>query len=386
MKAIIEHWYFWSITTVAGLAIRRQRPVIIGITGSVGKTSMRVAIAHLLATAGFTVTGGGSHNLNSSLGLALASLGFDQSPAGLWGWFTAWWQAQARAWSLILGLTHLPQYLVLEYGVDRFGDMADLLKIARPTVAVMSWIGQGQHLLYLESPARIAEEKGQLLAAVPADGLVIFNRHESAQIKKILTKLAAAPIRQLESTGLAAIDEALWQIGQYFGLSNQQIRQAIKSRPAIKGRLIELAGVNRSVIIDDSYNSAFDSVKLALDYLAARPGKRHWALLGDMLEIGAAERTAHRQIIDYASSRADRLITVGRRYRQAGSRESYQSAEAAASILKNELRSGDVILIKGSQSMRMELASLALAASPTEAKAKLPRMTPSWLAKPYREP
>lgn len=383
---MIERIYLASIITVASLAIRRQQPIIIGVTGSVGKTSLRVAIAHLLATAGNTVSGGGSHNLNSSLGMALAILGFDQSPAGFWSWLNAWCQAQVRGWSLILGLTHLPQYLVLEYGIDRFGDMADLLRIAKPTVAVMSWIGQGQHLLYLESPAKIAAEKGQLLAAVPADGLVIFNSHESKEIKKILTKLAKAPIRQLEATGLAAIDEALWQIGEYFGLTNQQIRQALKSRPAIKGRLIELAGVNRSVIIDDSYNSAFDSVKLALDYLANRPGKRHLALLGDMLELGPAELTLHRQIIDYASSRADRLITVGRRYRQAGSTESYQSAEAAAAILKHELKSGDVILIKGAQGMRMELASLALAASTTEAKAKLPRMTPHWLAKAYREP
>lgn len=383
---MIERIYLASIISVATLAVRRQQPIIIGVTGSVGKTSLRVAIAHLLATAGNTVSGGGSHNLNSSLGMALAILGFDQSPAGFWGWLNAWCQAQVRGWSLILGLTHLPQYLVLEYGIDRFGDMADLLRIAKPTVAVMSWIGQGQHLLYLESPAKIAAEKGQLLAAVPADGLVIFNSHESKEIKKILTKLAKAPIRQLEATGLAAIDEALWQIGEYFGLTNQQIRQALKSRPAIKGRLIELAGVNRSVIIDDSYNSAFDSVKLALDYLANRPGKRHLALLGDMLELGPAELTLHRQIIDYASSRADRLITVGRRYRQAGSTESYQSAEAAAAILKHELKSGDVILIKGAQGMRMELASLALAASTTEAKAKLPRMTPHWLAKAYREP
>ena len=161
------------------------------------------------------------------------------------------------------------------------------------------------------------------------------------------------------------------------------------------GRVRLLRGIKGSTIIDDTYNSSPSSALAALDILKqAGTGKRRIAVLGDMLELGKYSHEAHRPVGERAAKCADMLITVGFRARamaeaalDAGMKEKsirqYELNEAgrAGKELEAELREGDLVLVKGSQGIRMERTVLEIMAEPQRAAELLVRMEQDWLTR-----
>ena len=164
-----------------------------------------------------------------------------------------------------------------------------------------------------------------------------------------------------------------------------------------RGGMRIIPGANGSTIIDDTYNSSPAAALAALDTLKEikmPDGARRIALLGDMLELGKYAAEAHRNVGTRVATSADMLITVGFRSRAAAEAaldagasdlhvRQYEQHESrrAGEELRNELREGDVVLIKGSQSMRMERAVEALMAESERAANLLVRQEPEWLLK-----
>ncbi len=144
------------------------------------------------------------------------------------------------------------------------------------------------------------------------------------------------------------------------GLTLSEVAEALaESRPELRSRV--LRGPNGSTILDDSYNASPASMLAALDLLAELPGRRI-ALLGDMLELGAAEADGHRQVGERAATACDLLLVVGKRARPLAEAAEGGSAEVrclgsnaeAIDALKRELREGDHVLIKASRAMAFE--------------------------------
>jgi UDP-N-acetylmuramoyl-tripeptide--D-alanyl-D-alanine ligase len=382
MKEKILIWLERYLASLARSVLATYKPIIVGITGSVGKTTTRQAVYHVLKTNDLSVSQT-EGNLNSELGVALAVLGFDHSPA-IWEWPFAFIALNLNWLLLQLKLSRLPDYFVIEMGIDRLGDMDKLVKLAPPTIGVLTWIGEGHHLEFLKDPETIAGEKGKLLAALPKDGLAIIPAKEPQ--RKKLEQLATAPIVHINETGIAAAEAVAIAVAEQLGLTKEQATKALKTFKPPKGRLHQLKGINGSAVLDDTYNASFPAMKLALNTLKNMPAKRRIAVLGDVLEQGKDEMLIHEAIATLAKKEADLFIGVGKRMEKTKPDQWYASPESAAIALADQIKKDDLILVKGSQGMRMEKVSFALAADKNEAKQQLPRQNKRWQQIPFRNP
>lgn len=367
---------------LAKILLVEYRPVIIGITGSVGKTTTKEAIYHILEKNDFSVVRTEA-NLNTPMGIALAILGYNHSPA-IWEWPLAIIVATINWFLSYVSLRPLARYWVIEMGVDRLGDMRRLLEVVQPTIGILTWIGEGHHLETLVSPSNIAKEKGQLLVALPNDGLAVIPADDPEV--KILEELANGKIIRFTGQGQETLSKIVEIVGRYLGLNEHQIVTALKSFQRPKGRLVKLAGLGGSVLIDDSYNSSLPAAKLALEVLKQSDGKRKIAIIGDILEQGQAEAQVHQTVADLARQCADLFIGVGSRMKAVEPDQWYASPDEAATAIPALIREGDVILVKGSQAMRLEKISRVLAADPAEAAGKLPRQSSRWQQIPFANP
>lgn len=367
---------------LAQAVLRRHRPTIIGITGSVGKTSTKDAIAYVLEKAGLQVkkTEG---NLNADLGIALTVLGVDQSPA-IWEWPAALIRTHLNWLLLVTGITRFSPYFVVEMGIDRLGDMKRMLRTVHPTIGIVTWIGEGHHLEFLRDPQTIAEEKGQLLAAVPKHGLSILPAHDPQ--KATLRRLAQGEVVEIAELGHDAVPAIIRSVGKYLKCSSTVIEAGITSLPHSKGRLNTLTAINGATLIDDTYNSSLPAAKLALEYLGKQQAKRKIAVIADILEQGDKETEIHQAVAALAKKQADIFIGVGKRMKEVGPDQWYASPDEAAHAVAELVAEGDLILVKGSQGMRMEKVSLALLADKNEAEKYLPRQAVRWQQIPFGNP
>lgn len=367
---------------LARVILTLYKPVIIGITGSVGKTSTREAIYQVLRSCGLPVkqTEG---NLNTDLGIALTVLGYDHSPA-IWEWPVVFIMVHINWLLLLLHLTPLPRYLVVEMGVDRLGDMERMLRVIKPTIGIVTWIGEGHHLEFLKDPETIAKEKGKILSSLPQDGLAVLPARDPQL--SVLESMVIAPVVKIEEAGMAASLKTAEVVAKHLGMEETRIAEALKKVKRPKGRLNTLKGIHDSLIIDDTYNSSLPSVKLALDVLAETEAKRRITVLGDVLEQGEQEEQVHKIIATLAKQKAQVFIGVGKRFQKTEPDQWYASPNEAATALQSFVQEGDVILVKGSQGMRMEKVSLALIADKKEAAEYLPRQSKRWQQIPFANP
>lgn len=427
--------------TLAYLAkgiIKKYKPTIIGITGSVGKTSTRQAIFTVLKSKYRVRTA--EKNYNNEIGLPLTILGIPHYGHNILKWVFA----LASVWfRLVLLKSRYPEILILEYGVDRPGDMEYLLQIARPYIGVVTAMGEMPvHVEFFKDPEDLAKEKAKLVQALPASGHAILNHDDYAVYDmKDKTKANVLTFGFEENSSLKITnyelrftkDEKLGNIpagisfkiergghlvpfilpevfgepqayavaaasavGVVLGLNLVEISDAMRDYIPPPGRLRLIKGNKDTFILDDTYNAAPEAMRRALETLKSLPGKRKIAVLGDMLEIGKYTEQVHRAIGDQAAEFVDLLITVGPRAKFIADEAMTRGAEKSARTLLSEqilkfedvdeagkkldslLKPGDLILVKGSQSMRMEKAVLEIMASPTEADKLLVRQEEYW--------
>lgn len=347
----------------------KHTPRVIGVTGSVGKTTTKEMIWAVLKQRSETLKSPG--NLNNEIGLPLTLLQLD--------------------------FGH--QRVVLEMGgAYEPGEIALLARIARPQVGVVTNVGP-VHLERMGSIERIAQTKAELVQALPTDGVAILNRDDPlvypmaeqtpAQVFFYgLDHRSDLWADEIESEGLEGIrfqlhygDERLHlkipllgrhsihtalratAVGLVEELSWEEIVAGLHDVSAHL-RLVAVSGVSGSTIIDDTYNASPASTIAALNLLADLPGRRI-AVLGDMLELGDYEDEGHRKVARRAVDVANKLITVGRRGRiigeealvcgmAAGDVQIMGNNEQAIAQLRHIVEAGDVILVKGSRGMRME--------------------------------
>ncbi len=354
-----------SLEALQGLARywrRRHAVDTVGVTGSVGKTTAKELIAHVLAGRYHVLKN--EKNYNNEIGLPLS----------------------------ILGLRRTHDVAVMEMGMYALGEISTLCHIAQPRIGVVTNVGP-THLERLGSIERIAEAKSELVRALPPEGVAILNADDE-RVRQ-MARLSRArvvtfglgsdcDIRAVDVTshGLGGLDFTIhWcggketistsllgrhsvypclaalAVGLELRMSPAEIAARLR-RPPRQIRLSVVAGPRGSTIIDDTYNASPVSTNAALELLSETKGRRV-AILGDMLELGDYEETGHREVGRRAAECADVLVAVGERSRWI--------AEEARSAGLGDVREfaarddvefcpepGDVILVKGSRGMRMD--------------------------------
>lgn len=386
---------------LARLTIYRYRPGVIGVTGSVGKTSAKLAIAAVLGTERKVRFASG--NFNNELGLPLTIIGPWEKIGGIFFWIKVFFSG---TWRLIFKSADYPEILVLEYAIDRPGDMDYLLSIAEPNVAVVTAIGDVPvHVEFFGGPEGVAAEKGKIVQSLPAGGAAILNYddeivmaikgrtkaetttfgfEEGADIRIVNFKNKITDGRpdgisfrldykgqplQVDIPGAfgraqayAAASAAA--VGLIFGVNFLNISEALRGYKPAPHRMNLLEGIRGSMIIDDSYNASPLSMDAALHALKDLPGKRKIAVLGDMLEIGKYTIQAHEKIGQIAGRVADTIVTVGPRakfiaegVRKTGARKvvmEFDTWEDAREPVQELIKRDDLVLVKASRAVKLD--------------------------------
>ncbi|HLB26052.1 MAG TPA: UDP-N-acetylmuramoyl-tripeptide--D-alanyl-D-alanine ligase [Dehalococcoidia bacterium] len=344
---------------------------VVGVTGSVGKTTAKELIAAVLG-ARYRVLKSPA-NLNTEIGLPLT----------------------------LLHLTEEHERAVLEMAMYGPGEIDLLCRIARPDIGVVTNVGP-VHLERLGSMGAIAAAKAELVQALPPDGLAILNGDDppvaamAARTKARALLYGQSPqcdVRadELRGRGLDGISFRLSHGGESVavetplpglhhaypalaaaaaglseGMTLRDVADALRqARPELRLRVRPASG--GATILDDSYNASPQSMLAALDLLAELPGRRI-AVLGEMRELGAAEEEGHRRVGERAAACADLVLVVGERARPlyeaaatAGSEARFFNApEDALPVLRDELKPGDHVLIKASRAVALETLVEAL--------------------------
>jgi len=317
---------------------------------------------------------------------------------------------------------------VLEVGADRPGDIKKIREWLKPNVAVITALAETPvHVEFFESPEEVFEEKAELVKNLPPEASVILN-FDDEEVAKMRDKTSAriltfgfvegadvkgaaygiffqdnAPAGiEFEAESLhVKIPNALGKhqalaalaaiaVGKVFDIKSEDAARALSLYSSPPGRLKLIKGIKETLILDDTYNSSPKAAQAALETLAEIPAKRKIAVLGDMLELGKHTITAHREIGEMAAGKKiDLLITVGVRAKfftegalKAGFKKKnvleFGDSEEAAKKLPELIEPGDLILIKGSQGMRMEKIVEALMSEPERAPELLCRQDEAW--------
>ncbi len=407
--------------SLARAIIAKYKPTIIGITGSVGKTSTRDAIFNVVRTK-YTARKP-DKNYNNEIGLPLTIIGADAPGRKL----TAWIKIFLKAYGLLWMNRTYPQVLILEMGVDHPGDMDHLLSIAKPHIAVITHIGSAHYEFFKTQEALIAEKRKIIerlgpgnYAILNADSDVVMSQrgitpakvvtygvNNPADVKiSIINEELSFPARtriQANGVGKLGVDiaavgmphisacAAAIAVAQVMEIEPDLIQKGLRDYRPQPGRFNILGGIKETVILEDSYNASPDSVTEALQTLARMPNKTKVAVLGDMLELGEMTEEAHHQIGEMvAQLNIDQLITVGSSgqliafsaERSGFPQENVQSfptSDDAKEYLQNNLIPGSAILVKGSQGVRMERVSKEILANPMGAHNDLPRQYGKWI-------
>jgi Alr-MurF fusion protein len=419
------------LQTIAKRQIDRFHPMVIAVTGSVGKTSTKNAIAIALASTLDVRTA--NKNYNNEFGVPLAIFGEYSPGSDAWGWV----KLIARQ----LVVKKFPKVLVLEYGADQLGDIQASCDIALPHIGVVTAISP-VHVSNYPNLGALVEEKSTLVKNIPADGVVVLNADDvtvaqmrkksiapvatygtsghDAAITDIYTKIVEqdaygtsdAPIitkasivvegetvnlalrNVLGSAAVSACAAALL-VAKHCDVPLARAAKALNEHIAsLPGRMRPLAGVKGCLILDDSYNAAPASTAAGLDVLdgfkVLRSSARRIAVLGTMAELGAYAEEEHSGVGRKVSAVADVFVAVGPMMSAAADvaiREGMKhenvvrcaDSVAAGRWLDENVRAGDVVLIKGSQSARMEKAVKDILAEPMRASELLCRQEDAWL-------
>ncbi|CAN5741451.1 UDP-N-acetylmuramoyl-tripeptide--D-alanyl-D-alanine ligase [soil metagenome] len=358
-----------ALQTLARRHRELTQPLVVGITGSNGKTSTKDFLAAIMRQK-FQV-GATLGNLNNHIGLPITMLRMKEGD----------------------------NCGIFEMGMNHAGEIEVLASIAQPDAAIITNIGVA-HIEYLGTRENIALEKGMLVEAVPANGLVVLNANDDfsaslATRSKGKTLLAgvsrgdvSATIREssvqgstftLDFSGANQVEVSLPIPGEHmvgnatlaaacawhYGVSPEKIADVLSKVEITKGRL-QVKHLHGVTFLDDSYNANPDSVRAGLKTLAEMPvSGRRIAVLGRMGELGAHAESGHREVGEFAARMGlDAVFTVGEeasiisevasRASQKTEAKHFRSHADCSDYLMGWLKKDDAVLLKGSRSSGME--------------------------------
>lgn len=393
------------LTLLARLLLFSQSPKIIGVTGSVGKTTTRRAIAAVLS--GKYAVRQPKRNYNNETGLPFAILG-QTSP----GYNPLSWLKLLTSFVLeFLHLKSFPKVLVLEYGIDRPGDMTKLIKIARPNLTVLTPITNA-HFEFFENEQALWHEKGDLAACLEENETLVFSLDNEASVNQSSRhkgKNSTFTFLNNPNASFKARFDTKWQsnhevqstlsltfqggetelkgswigfpnasalatayiVAKEMGLSDSEIQNSVKHFKNEPSRLSLLNGKNSSTILDDSYNASPFSMIQALEVVRNAPHKHKVLLLGEMRELGSLSETEHSSLGEKISSmfQGCKVILVGEKtkYTEEAIRKNSESITVTRVASIKDVNLNDInpteetiFLVKGSQGTRMELLVVQL--------------------------
>lgn len=414
-----------KLKLLAKLIIFRHKPKIIGITGSVGKTSTKEFVYQVLSKK-FRVRKN-IKNYNNEIGLPLTIIGMESPGRSISGWIKLFFKSLE-----VLFKKDYPEILVLEMGIDKPGDMAYLLSIAKCDVGILTKVGYS-HLEYFKTMDKVREEKGLLVKSLGETDWAVLNyddenvrslaketkanvltygsndlaivKAQNIQFRKVGSSIESdfdvvyknivhADLEGLVGKPVVEASLAAVCVGLIFNIDLADIISSLTEIKPIPGRMNFITGQKSSIIVDDTYNASPQSTIAALNTVKEiSAAGRRIAVLSDMLELGNKAEEGHREVGRRAAELGfDILIAVGR--------DSYFTALEAKiagmdpnnvfyfkehgevpKFLVDLIQPADLILVKGSQGMRMEKIVKAIMAEPDKAKELLVRQDEEWLKK-----
>jgi len=398
----------------------------------VGKTSAKDAIATVLGQKFFVRKSVKSYN--SELGVPLIILGLET------GWLNPfiWFLNILKGFKLLLAPKKIkyPQWLVLEMGVERPKDMQKLASWIKPNIVVFTALGEiPPHVEFFASPEDLIREKMKILNWRGINDFVILNGDDKSLCEtkqKIQTKIisfgfnddndlkasnyhithcqeasmeipegitfradykgSSVPVRIFGTFGRHNVYAVLSALGVGLALDFNliDISEALTKYKPPPGRLHLVEGIKNTFILDDTYNASPAAVHAALDTLSEMTASgRKVAVLGDMLELGKYTVQAHKTVGDQVVKIADILFVVGPRAKfiSEEAREQgfkienifeFSTSQEACKPLQDTIKEGDLVLVKGSQAMRMEKIVEEIMAHPEDKEKLLVRQEKEW--------
>ncbi len=421
-----------KLNILARLILKKYKPVIIAITGSMGKTTTKKAIYQVLHDK--LDVRMSPKNYNNELGLPLTIIGSESVGSNIFLWLSIFLQA---AGLILFKHKDYPKVLILEMGADRPGDLAYLTRIASPNISVVTAVGPS-HLEYFSDLDSIRKEKETIVKNLDNKGLAVlnydnegtrlilkncqtrvlsygfqegaklraqdltFNSEERDKLFGLHFKLnyngSVVPVFMNKVLSEVAVYAALAAIavGLYFDFSLLEMIDSLQSFTLPAGRMNLIPGIKHTFIIDDSYNSnpqAVISALHTLDHIKRKDKINKYVVLGDMLELGNYSSSAHQLVgKEVAKSKIDYLLVIGERAQDIiqGAKSSglsdnkifyFDKINKVEQFLQKRIKAGDIILVKGSQGMRMEKIVKEIMSEPEKADSILVRQSSRWLDK-----
>lgn len=426
MKEIFKSIVVKILTVEASILLRRKKPKVIAITGSVGKTSTKDAIYAAIKNNIYARKS--EKSFNSEIGVPLTVLGL---PSG-WNNPIVWIKNIIDGFFTAFFSRTYPEVLVLETGIDRMGDMQRLTRWLKPDIVVLTRLPDVPvHVEYFSSPEAVVKEKMLLVSALKPEGVLVYN-NDDTKIQEQLPNVLQRKVgfgRYLETDFTARGDRVVYADDQPIGVEFEIEHMGTSSKVLITetvgthnvyscmaaiavadelsvpvvtaaesllklqtspGRMKIIPGIKATLIIDDTYNSSPVACEQALQALKELSyAKRKIAVLGDMLELGKYSASEHRRIGAKVAETANVLFAVGIRAQNiaegalsAGMSEKnifqYEDVSRVSRELQNFLKLGDIVLIKASQGVRAEKIVEEVMAEPQKAEALLVRQDTEW--------
>ncbi|MDF3034490.1 MAG: UDP-N-acetylmuramoylalanyl-D-glutamyl-2,6-diaminopimelate-D-alanyl-D-alanyl ligase [Alphaproteobacteria bacterium] len=375
-----------ALAQLGTFARQRTKATLMAVTGSVGKTSVKELLRHVLGAFGTTFASPASYNNHWGVPFSLASMPRDAA------------------------------YGVFEVGMNHRGEIAPLASLVRPHIGVVTAIADA-HIGHMGSRQAIAEEKSDIFSAAPACSLAIVNQ-DMLEFDLVQARAAAFGVSQVVGFGKsqkAAVQLVSYHpdlvglrssvtarvggqnvtytlsqpgehvamnslialvLGEALGLSQERVIAQLETWSAVPGRgkhhVIPVAG-GEILLIDDAYNANLTSMEAGLSVLAALPSKgRRLAVLGEMLELGDQAVPQHHQLMEAVLSRPIDLVfasggsvmeTAFTRHIPREKAGGYAAhVEALAPLVMDALRPGDIVFVKGSKGSRVSKIVEALIA------------------------
>lgn len=430
---MIRHILISILKWQAVVVLKKYQPKIIVVTGSIGKTTTKDSIYGALSKNVYVRK---SHkNFNNDIGVPLTILGLPSGWRNPWKWLLNVLQG---FWMIIVRQPY-PEWLVLEVGIRKPGDMDILKRWLRPDVVVVSAFGtMPSHVEFFEDKYGVWNEEASIIDALRPDGLLVLN-HDDAEVMKLYHRhnrvmtfgthpdatvsahnyhiaydehhnpwgtVCEVTYTDTQGTASVRVPGVLGNNVIYAALAGLTVAHSIalpidttlaglEQTEFPGGRMRVIPGVKNTTIIDDTYNSSPSALENAIDMVAhirKHTQRRTIAVLGDMLDLGKHTEEEHRAMGSYVVDKVDIFIAVGIRAVTAAKQAlesgmapahvmTFDDSREAGKFVERFIQSGDLILVKGSQGVRMERVVMEIMAHPELREKLLIRQEPEWIQK-----